>query len=229
MNLVEKMIKENYENSKKLNEQNDKVYTDIVCYIRGSFMENTKQEEVISDILEMLLRAQSENKAIDDIIGKDYKQFCDSIIEASGSRKSRKSELSEFGGLVIYSFIFMLTLDFIISYLPMAIRKKEFIAQYNITVNTILVPLAILLAAYGIVKYIMKNSFKLSNKKFSKLTNFIFGAFAAAIFLAFGFVEYFAGKLILFKISTFIVIAVLVVFWIYKLIKSIDRKRAATN
>lgn len=229
MNLVEKMIKENYENSKSLTKENDAVYTDIVCYIRGSSMEEVKQEEIISDILEMLLRGQGENKNINEIIGNDYKEFCDSIIEASGSKKSMKSELGGFARLAGYCFLFMLTLDFITTYLPMAINKKQFIDNYSITLNNILVPIIIIVASYAIVMYITKNSFKLSKTRFSKLQNFIFGAVVAAIFLGIGFLGVLAGKVVLFKISTAIIIAVLMIFWMYMLIKTILRKKRLVN
>ncbi|CEO87604.1 hypothetical protein [Syntrophaceticus schinkii] len=39
MSKVEKMVKKNYELSKKLTPENDAVYTDIVCYLRTSALD----------------------------------------------------------------------------------------------------------------------------------------------------------------------------------------------
>jgi DNA-binding ferritin-like protein (Dps family) len=65
----------------KLNESYLFLYRDITSYIRNSSLLGYEKEEILQQIMDMMLEAQEDNKAIDLVIGKDYEVFCKSIIE----------------------------------------------------------------------------------------------------------------------------------------------------
>lgn len=74
------MRKENNELENRLDGRFDDVLTDIVVYIRGANISELEQESVRRDITQMLIDAQSRGETADDVIGGDYKAFCDAII-----------------------------------------------------------------------------------------------------------------------------------------------------
>lgn len=82
-NLKEK-IANHYELSKQLTPEYDKVYTDMVVYLRTSALTMTDVEEVINDILVMMLEAQDRGESAELVFGSDYKQFCDEMILSTG-------------------------------------------------------------------------------------------------------------------------------------------------
>ncbi|MDD3223789.1 MAG: DUF1048 domain-containing protein [Clostridium sp.] len=219
MNEVDKMIRENYEMSKKLNEENQKIYTDIVCYIRVSSFNSKEKEEVISDILEMFLRYQSEDKPVESAIGHDYKAFCDSIVESSHSKFSIDT-IKENVNIIINGIFILLSIDFVLNYIPNLIKTRSVI-NYHINLSTIIVSSITMISAYGIVKYIGKTSFKYSSKKLSKLQKFLFGASFAAFSLCLGFISYFLKGHTIFSLNAYIMFGVLAIYWMYILIKPI--------
>ncbi|MBU5591497.1 hypothetical protein KQI89_06950 [Clostridium sp. MSJ-4] len=74
---------------KKFNEKNLWLYKNITSYIQSSNLTINEKEEVLQQIMDMMLQAQFENKSIDLFIGKDYEEFCNSIIEELNSSKSK--------------------------------------------------------------------------------------------------------------------------------------------
>jgi DNA-binding ferritin-like protein (Dps family) len=123
MSEIEKIIKETSEISKKLNEKNKELFTDIVCYFRVSSVEEKEREDIISDVLDMFLRYQEEGKPIEDAIGNNYKMFCDSIIESMSHKKFSLNMLWQNIKMIMSGVITLLTIDLIFNYIPKAIKQ----------------------------------------------------------------------------------------------------------
>jgi len=85
----------NNELDRQLNAENNKVLTDIICYLRAANISAYNQEIIRQDLLEMLLSAQERGENIQDVIGKDYKAFCDNVI-ASLPPQNMKERILEF-------------------------------------------------------------------------------------------------------------------------------------
>lgn len=214
MDSVRGMVKKNYEISKGLNNENDKIYTDIVCYLRVALPESVKTEEIISDILEMLLRGQQQGKSTEDIIGEDYKSFCDSIIETMEIKRFSTYWIKENLQTVINCFFILLTINIFIDYLPKAVISKS-ITSYTFTLGFVINSIVITALAINIVNYVGKNSFKLSGKLGKKqyfilwlvLTFIISLIFISSIMLS---------KYKLFSINIFLMVGIVGSYWIYR-------------
>ena len=89
--LTRKLLRENNKNEKLLSKEASAVVLDIVCYIRASNISEYNQEIVRCDIDRMILDGEARGESVKDIIGEDYKTFCDAVIsEVPQFTKSQK-------------------------------------------------------------------------------------------------------------------------------------------
>ena len=72
-----------------LNKKNREVFDSIRQYMDTSSLVFFEREEVLQQILDTLLQAQSEGKDINLFLGRDHKEFCDAIIREYSTAKSR--------------------------------------------------------------------------------------------------------------------------------------------
>lgn len=217
MNEAKKMIKQNFETSKKLNEKNDLIYTDIVVYLRTSKLEEKQTEEIIADILDMFLRSQEEGKEIKEVIGYDYKAFCDSIIESAAKNSFSLNKILENGTIFLEGIFIMFTIDLAFNYFPKFFMHRA-TEYYTLKLSFVLITALIIFMSFGIVFYIGKTSFKKS--KPSKLKNFLFGACYAIICLALGFASVKLSNYNLFSVHFYFVLVPVLIYWVYKLVIS---------
>ena len=77
---VKEMLTENNELEKQLSDEGKKVLTDIVVYLRGVPVSMYEQEKVRRDITQMLIDGEERGTSAGEVIGDDYREFCDSIV-----------------------------------------------------------------------------------------------------------------------------------------------------
>lgn len=170
------IIEENIKLSEGLMGEYNRIFTDIVCYLRVSNVSEEEQEEIISDTVMMFLDWQEEGKTVESMIGKDYKKFTESIISAVNPKLNVLKTIKKYLGLIIECFCMIFTVDFVFLYLPKLLKRNpDFNVIYNYTSDMLLRGLIAASIWLILVNYIGKNAFELSKKHFSKLTNFIFG------------------------------------------------------
>jgi len=214
--------KENIEFSKSLTKENDTVFTNIVCYLRVSNLNEESQEEIIGDILRMFLDCQENDKTIDSVIGKDYKEFTNNILLATNPKSSILNKVKEIFNIAIMGFSLLLTIDIIFVYLPKMIKEGfNFNYQYPIELGTIIKCIIIIVVASTIFDYIGKNSFKLSIKHFSKLANFIFGAGVAIFIIFLAILPKLTGNIVILSVNIAYILCIIVIYWVYQGIKKI--------
>lgn len=73
-------MKENNDLSSQLRAEDNRVLTDMVVYIRGADISEYQQELVRRDITQMLIDGEQRGDTLEEIIGGDYKDFCDSVL-----------------------------------------------------------------------------------------------------------------------------------------------------
>lgn len=224
MKNIEIIRNENIEFSKSLTNENNKIFTDIVCYLRVSNLNEENQEEIISDILRMFLDCQDNDKPIESVIGENYKEFTDNIISAMNPQFSIISKIKEYFIITIMGFCILLTIDFISEYLPKMIKEGfSFNYQYPIESATIIRCIIIIVAASSIFNYIGKNSFKLSKKQFSKLSKFILGAGFAAFSIFLALLPRLTGNIVILYVNITYILGIIVTYWGYQGIKKIAK------
>ena len=77
---VKEMLRENNELEQQLSDEGRKVLTDIVVYLRGVPVSMYEQEKVRRDITRMLIDGEARGACAAEVIGEDYRGFCDSIV-----------------------------------------------------------------------------------------------------------------------------------------------------
>ncbi|MEN2769238.1 DUF1129 family protein [Ornithinibacillus xuwenensis] len=102
------IIKMNNDLREELSEENKKIYEDMLVYIRLNANKSEQQtEEVLLELLEHLLQAQSEGKTAKDVFGDDFKVYCDELIEEIPGEK--KSQALLFGSYIIMHYLAILS------------------------------------------------------------------------------------------------------------------------
>ncbi|ACL74604.1 DUF1048 domain-containing protein [Ruminiclostridium cellulolyticum] len=216
---LESLRNENNRFSEKLNKENRDIYTDIVCYLRVSYLTDVQQEEIISDILSMFFDWEKQGKKVKDMIGEDYKKFADDIINAVNPHKSILEKSKEYLFIILEAFCYMFTIDFL--FLLPKIIKGNLHLMYDYSLDMALRSLLILIVAVSVINYIGRNSFSLRKKAISKPTRFLIGCCVGGFFIISAFLPKALSHIIFLSINIRYVIAITVVFWIYKAIRRI--------
>lgn len=74
------LMRENNELEKRIKPEDQQILTDIVVYIRSANISPYHQEIVRRDIWQMFLDGEGRGLKAGEIIGEDYKAFCDNVI-----------------------------------------------------------------------------------------------------------------------------------------------------
>ena len=180
MNKAARMLRdENNELELGLSSEANDVMTDIVVYIRTANISAMTQEKVRRDIGQMLLEGERRGQSVAEIIGDDYKAFCDSVISEVPQFTPLQRALT-FISDALLGIIIMLAIWTVFAPVRQLSGGGEW---YIVTVRTsdLIEAIAIIAAAFFIVGYICKNSFK------PKKAVFAVGiiAIVAACFIAF--------------------------------------------
>lgn len=154
---TKEILKANNEREELINEENDKVLTDMICYLRGSSISEYDQELVRADIIEMVLDAQERGEDINNVFGGNYKEICDNII-AELPEKTTKQKILE-GVNTALMCIWIIGAIYVIKQviICMVVEPRNFV--FTLSTGDILNALLIIIASVAIVKYICRNSF----------------------------------------------------------------------
>lgn len=216
-NELEELRKLNNNLDEKISKENQPLFTDMICYIRSANISALSQEMVRRDLSEMVLAAQNRGENISDVIGGDFKEFCDEVISNLSPKTAKEKWIDQLdifcscmailGTISIaFSSDFREMIDNIISKQPV---------NYNIgvSVGMIISICVIMIAAIFIVDRISKNALKkesVSNRSKRVIVGSVVGAALMTLFI----VILKIGNPILFNINIFLAIAVLVGFFI---------------
>ena len=156
--LAMKLRNENNELEKQLSEETNEVLTDIVVYIRCANISEYNQERVRRDIYDMLLEGERRGQCVSDIIGADYKAFCDLVLSEVPQLTPAQKTMTVASYAVMALGIMLAIWTVFAPFRQLAAGGKWYIVLIG-TVD-IVEGIAIILASFYIVGYICKNSFK---------------------------------------------------------------------
>lgn len=199
----------NNELDSKINDGNQEVFTDIICYLRGSAISDYDQELVRQDLLEMILSAQERGEDIETVIGEDYKEFCDSII-ASLPKKTLKQRTVSFLDIACWCLAILGAINIVMSRDTINIIRNLVSGQavdfhISVSAGTVISIGVVLAAAVLIVEYIVKNPFKKDGaKKGAAAKGFAAGACIMSFFLLIAYL----GSRTLFTVNLFAAIVI---------------------
>lgn len=174
---VKEMLKENNELEQQLSDEGKKVLTDIVVYLRGVRVSMYEQEKVRRDITQMLIDGEKRGTSSKEVIGEDYREFCDSIV-AEIPHMSRKEKVLVLIRDTLPALIVLLVIW-------CAGRLAEVLAgvlpSFNcpVTLGNLLGGILLLAGAEGLIALLTKYAFD-SSRSF----NMKWGAVLAVVFIA---------------------------------------------
>lgn len=148
---------ENNELEKQLDDKTNDILTDIVVYIRSANISDIDQENVRRDITQMLIDARGRGESADDVIGGDYKAFCDAII-AEIPKLSAKQRIMTAIRDTLPALGLLIGIWVVFSVAEQIINGETWYVT-PVSVTDILGGAAMLILATLIVVYITKNSF----------------------------------------------------------------------
>lgn len=213
---AKKLLKENNKLEEKLSEKSQNVLTDIVVYLRDSKISEYNQEEIRRDIIEMVLEGESRNETAKDVIGEDYKAFCDEIISAFPPIKYKERIFNLIGDMCLY-LIILSVIWIVKSFVIDLIVTKKVNLMINLSLSDLINGVLIICISIGFVKYICKTSFAdYDEVKENKIKTFIIAW--VILFVIFGgifLIDYFVNIQIL-SIPIILVVIIDVILFIIK-------------
>lgn len=148
---------ENNKLEKQLDDKTNEILTDIVVYIRSANISDIDQENVRRDITQMLIDARGRGENADNVIGGDYKAFCDAII-AEIPKMSTKQRIMTAIRDTLPALGLLIGIWVVFSVAEQIINGATWYVT-PVSVTDILGGAAMLILATLIVVYITKNSF----------------------------------------------------------------------
>ena len=112
-------MKENNDLSSQLRAEDNRVLTDMVVYIRGADISEYQQELVRRDITQMLIDGEQRGDTLEEIIGGDYKDFCDSVLNEV-PHLTRAEKAVSFLGVVSVALAVLLGIQLLFSLMDLA-------------------------------------------------------------------------------------------------------------
>lgn len=210
---VKEMLKENNELEQQLSDEGRKVLTDIVVYLRGVPVSMYEQEKVRRDIIQMLIDGEKRETSTREVIGEDYREFCDSIV-AEIPHMSRKEKVLVCIRDTLPALIVLLVIW-------CAGRLAEVLAgvlpSFNcpVTLGNLVGGILLLAGAEGLITLLTKYAFE-SSRSFNKK----WGSVLVIVFIA----AVFANYLITYKVFRIhlglAVVLTLAIFVAYRILDS---------
>lgn len=173
MGLVKSYVKSTNVHKEKLNEEYRPIFDEIMVYFRTSALPDKDIEMALQDILSSFLEAQASGKAVNDVIGDNYKEFCENIIvELKASPKSKKRILLNNISTVFLISVIIVIIDYITDFVGSFIKNKTVLLNYSVNLDTILQIIMAIVLVYTVFKFVRSSDApSLENKK-SKLKEF---------------------------------------------------------
>lgn len=212
---TKQLMKENNDLSFHLKAADNKILTDMVVYIRGADISGYQQELVRRDITQMILDGEQRGDTMEDIIGSDYKIFCDNVLREVPHHTRAEKAVSFLGTLcVALAVLLAVRLLFGLSDIFGDTHTWPYIP---VTTGAIISMVILLCSVLLLYNTITRNSFNISSQN-NKRISVLF----AAIILACICADFFLKTVILSVHISIVLIAILLLLIIYKITDTIN-------
>ncbi|HHU20044.1 MAG TPA: hypothetical protein GXZ58_07535 [Bacilli bacterium] len=157
MNKITKsMLKKNNSREEAILDENQEIYTNMVVYLRGSDLTEYNQELVREDLIELILDGQERGDDIQKVMGGNYKEICDDIIDAM-PKMSAKEKIIDLVGTSLNMLWILGAINVIINFtINLIDRNSEF--NFTLSIGDILAGIIIIIFSNGVVWYVTKTA-----------------------------------------------------------------------
>lgn len=148
------------------NPESKEALTNMVVYIRASNISPYEQEKVRRDVTEMILEGERRGAGIKEIIGDDYRLFCDNVIAEIPKLKGSARILSCCRDLFLFASV-LLALWFLFQCIQQMIKPSTW-PFFALTAGNLVSGVLIVAVSTGLVQAICKNTFRIEAGKGKK-------------------------------------------------------------
>lgn len=157
--FAKELLRKNNTREKEIVDENEEIYTNMIVYLRSSDLTDYNQEVVRGDIIELILDAQQRGDNIQKVMGNNYKEICDEIIEVM-PKKTKKDKIMEFIGTSLNALSILGVIALVKNFIEGLISSSgEF--KFILKVGDLMSAYIIILIAYAIGLFITKEEKKL--------------------------------------------------------------------
>ena len=163
------LLRKNNKREKEIHKNNDEIYTDMIVYLRGSDMTSYNQELVREDLIQMIIDGQNRGEDIEKVIGDNYKEICDEIIETMPKKTKIQKIVSTLE--LSLSLIWILGTISIIRTIIINFISNDKNWDFALSIGDIINMIIIIFIANIVVKYTCKTAFNNTHK--NKIISFL--------------------------------------------------------
>lgn len=209
-----KLQKKNNKDEEAIYKENDDIYTNMIVYLRSSKINGYNQELVRQDLIQMILDGQDRGDNIEKVIGGNYKEVCDEIIESmpQETKGEKLKSIFKLSLTLIWIIGIVITIESIVSKLV----GKSLEWNFTLTVGELINGLVIIILANLIVTYICRTAFE-ENKKSKARSFLIRWIICMAIFVGLFAINHYFNYTILNISIVYAIIGVGVIFVLDKI------------
>lgn len=210
--ICKELMKKNKEREKEILECNNEIYTDMIVYLRCSDITEYNQELVREDLINMIIDGQNRGDDIEKVMGGNYKEICDEIIESMPKTTKLEKFLSALQ--IGLSSVWILGLIAVIKELLFNIIMGNGDWNFVLSLGDIINFVLCVILAQVTIKYLKGTLLKKESKIKEFFTYWILGIIIVGIFVV---ISYFLDFTIL---SISIVMAAIIVAGLFILDKA---------
>lgn len=129
--------------------------TDIVCYLRSTSLTAMQQEEVRRDIIDMLIDGRRRGWTASDIIGGDYRAFCDEIVAAIAPVSLWQRALG-WGGMALAALATVSWIMLVVGVIDAA--KQDMLPNVPVSIGLLVAFVMYAVLAVGLVRIITRHA-----------------------------------------------------------------------
>lgn len=155
---VKAVLQENNDREKVLSPDSQREMTDVVVYLRSQDLSLLQQEEVRRDLIAMVLAGEARGETMAQVIGEDYRSFCDEIVAALPRRSPVARVLSAIDS-VLPALSILLGI-WVVKKMLEAGLNGEPLWRLTLTLGEAVSMGVILAAAVGMVAYLCRTALK---------------------------------------------------------------------
>lgn len=180
---VKKMMDENERREQAITAENQEAYTDMIVYLRVSRISDFHQEQVRGDIIDMITDGQSRGQSMEEIIGDDYRVFCDAVIDAFPP-KGLKEKFLDAADITCLCLAILGIIHMGFNIIENILMKKDLLS-YSISASDVLNFIVIVIIANLVVYRICRGAFDRPEKnRLKEIGGTIFAFLSIAIIFA---------------------------------------------
>ena len=221
MNAEKKLRKENNKSETSLSKSTNLVLTDMIVYLHSSDLCEYDIEIIRKELIGMAAEAQMRGQAFEEVVGEDYKGFCDDLIQ-NGRKKSKQEKFIEIAYVIVVGFGVLFVYEIVSQAIIAAVKGvSSDLLKMDISLGFVISSLCALIAANLVYLIFSKYAFELSKHKKYRIGSAILFAF---VFTAMVAVRYFFNGVILFTLNW--LFPLLLLICCYVMIKILDTRKS---